>query len=147
MSNELIKQVGRQYRSRFKFAEEAREAVIKAAEISSLLPESITNANWYRFFKRYDGSWHLETSILTEGEADNLIKACKIFGIQGIISEYISAVNRWHYSAKFNLGGNEIYLMIDGGSPPAGCRLEEHREWKEVVTYEVICEKEEALST
>ena len=141
MKSELVKQIGQDYRKAFMNVKEKRLAVVKAGELSKLLPEAITETDWYTLYKRYDGVWWLETSLLDKEEADRLIRECKLFGIQGITSSFNTYNQRWKYRAEFTLGKSTIILLVDGGSPPEDCRIEEKREWKEVITYEAICEK------
>jgi len=125
----------------------AREALQKALsnyeqakEFCNLLPEVITGHDWYFFRQDEPGKWYMETWCLDEEKADTFIKELKIVGVYGFHSKFINS-NCWHYTGSFVIGDNEFTVKVDGGSKPPLCRIEETKEWKEVISYKAICDE------
>jgi len=112
-------------------------------KIIKQLPEGFADMRWYAFQKLEDNKWYLETWGMEEKEADEFIKKIKVMGIYGLKSSYRAYNNSWQYTGSFAVDGIEIVIKIDGGSKPPNCRVEEHKEFKEVITYKAICEETE----
>ncbi|KKM27110.1 hypothetical protein LCGC14_1578050 [marine sediment metagenome] len=138
--NKLMKLVDRQLDEALLAVEEARVAKATALKVSSVLPEELLAHTWWRFEKKGDG-WYMETSILSDAEANEFIRALKLCGVTGIKSSYRGYANKWAYSGTFQVGNETIEIMVDGGSQPPTCRVEKIVEMKEVTTYKAICEE------
>jgi len=110
-------------------------------ELIQHLPQGFADMRWYSFQKLEDNKWYLETWGMPEVEADEFIKEIKLLGIHGLKSTYRSFNNSWEYRGSFGINGVELVIKVDGGSKPQNCRIEEHKELKEVITYKAICEE------
>ena len=118
----------------------AVEGLEWAKELSSILAEYLLEVDWYRFEKQEKNEWYLETHGLEEREADKLIHQLKIDGIYGLKSTFRRS-NSWYYKGSFRVGDDVFTIMIDGGSKPPACRIEETKEFKAVITYKAVCEE------
>ena len=126
-----------------RYLERAKENLVIASELSSLLPHEILNIDWYIIRKNDTDKYYLETGILDNKIADKYIKILKLVGVQQITSRFKSYQNKWYYKGIMAVNGKEVEIMIDGGSKPPACRIEEQKEWKEVITYKAICKETE----
>ena len=119
---------------------EARETLKLSKELSNILPEYLLEVDWYQLKRREENEYYMETYCLMEKEADKLIHQLKLDGIYGLKSTF-RRNNSWSYTGSFRVGDDVFTIMIDGGSKPPACRIEETKEFKEVITYKAICEE------
>ena len=136
--NTLLEKVEQDYRRALDVYKEARRFRIKSKEIISQLPDFITEHRWYSFKEDGDG-FYLETYVLDEPEADDIIKKLKLSGIFGLKPTFKTSSGGWYYKGSLMIGEFEVTIMVDGGSSPPNCRIEETKETREVTTYKAIC--------
>jgi len=138
--NRLVKNAERKCAWAEEGLEGAREALERAKELSNILTEYLLEIDWYKFEKQEENEWYLETYGLGEKEADKLILQLKLEGIYGLKSTF-RRTNTWYYTGSLRIGDDVFTIMVDGGSTPPACRIEETNEFKEVITYKAICEE------
>ena len=138
--NRLTEKAERAHTWAKKQLENAIESLEWAKELSNILDGYLLEVNWYRFEKQEKNEWYLETYGLEEEEADKLIHQLKIDGIYGLKSTFRRS-NSWYYKGSFRVGDDVFTIMIDGGSKPPACRIEETKEFKAVITYKAVCEE------
>ena len=116
----------------------------EAIPIIKQMPPELANIDWWTFLKLDENKWFLDTWCLGNvKEADSIIKQLKIIGIHGLKSAYRNFNNSWTYHGSNQIGAITIDIRVDGGSKPQNCRIEEHKEMKEVITFKAICEETE----
>ena len=138
--NSLLEKVEKDCREARKKLEEVLLIRQQAREIIPLMPEAILNQQWYAFYQTEVNKWYMETWGLEEEKADTFIKQLKLAGVYGFHSKF-AASKRWHYTGSFAIDSHEFTVKVDGGSKPPLCRIEETKEWKEVISYKAICEE------
>lgn len=141
-TNALLEKVECDYKNA---QEELKRTVLvcrQAKKLIPLIPEVILRQPYYIFRQTEPGKWYLETLCLDEEKANALVKQLKLAGVYGFRSKFAGS-KRWHYTGSFMAGNDEIVVMVDGGSKPPLCRIEETKEWKEIITYKAICEETE----
>ena len=111
------------------------------------MPEGLADINWYVFRKLEPNKWYLETWVMSEEDADKLIENLKTMGVIALPSKHSSLTNTWEYTGYLIIDELEITIRIDGGSKPPNCRIEETKEFKEVITYKSICDDIEVESS
>ena len=139
-TNALLEKAEGDYRKAQEELERALLIYQQTKEIIPLMPEEILSQRWYAFRQTEPDKWYLETWCLEETEADMFIKQLKLAGVYGFHSKFATS-NRWHYTGSFAIDSHEFTIKVDGGSKPPLCRIEETKEWKEVISYKAICEE------
>ena len=134
--------INRERREAIEVNKESLLAYREAKEVVKQMPDSLPDMNLYLFKKLEDKMWYLETWDLSDEVADELIEQLKVMGIYGIHSKFKGGTS-WEYKGSFMAGDIEIVIKVDGGSKPPNCRIEETREWKEIITTKAICEETE----
>ncbi len=108
-------------------------------ELIKQMPEELANMDWY-FFRKLDSTkWYLETTVLSEEEANQVMDNLRPMGVIALPSNHNEWNDRWQYTGYLILDGLELVIKIDGGSKPPDCRIEEIRKMEEVITYKAHC--------
>lgn len=137
-TNRIVEKINRDYQSALKVYKVARDFRRAGTEVATQLPDFLTSINWYTFRQDGENQFYLETWVLEEDEGDILRNGLKHFGAYGMTPKF-NSTNHWCYSCTIMVGENEVKIVVDGGSKPPECRIEEFRETREVITYKAIC--------
>ncbi len=137
-TNSLTEKLERDYKEALKAYRKA-QTLRKAGYIfAKQLPDVLTELGWYAFSHNNDDTYYLETWVMEATKADEVINKLRLLGVYGMKPKYKGG-NTWSYTCAMMIEGKELTIMIDGGSKPPQCRIEETREMTEVITYKAIC--------
>lgn len=132
----LEEQVNQEYAVLLKRQKNQRQEFKDKMELLPKLPARLLDRKWDYFFNS-GAYWYLGARPSSTEEADSIKNNIPYTWTPSFNKHN----NTWEYTATLILADKTtIQIHVEGGSKPPTCKVVAKKEWKEVITYESICD-------